>query len=88
MTAAVALLAKKEGKGALQPIHSTSLRRYLERWLARQPQHTPLLILRDAAAMSAIAAAVDYGITPKRATPGWEEVLSRAPSARPIADSA
>jgi hypothetical protein len=57
-----------------------------ERWLARQPQHTPLLIIRDAAAMSAIAAAVDYGITPKRATPGWEEVLSRAPSAGPMAD--
>jgi hypothetical protein len=27
--------------------------------------------------MSAIAAAVDYGITPKRAAPGWEEVLSK-----------
>ena len=27
--------------------------------------------------MSAIAAVVDYGVTPKRLTPGWEEVLSK-----------
>jgi hypothetical protein len=27
--------------------------------------------------MSAIAAIVDYGITPKRLTPGWELTLSR-----------
>ncbi|HJU18551.1 MAG TPA: hypothetical protein VJ770_19030 [Stellaceae bacterium] len=27
--------------------------------------------------MSAIAAAVDYGATPKRLTPGWELVLSK-----------
>jgi hypothetical protein len=27
--------------------------------------------------MSAIAAVVDYGITPKRLSPGWEEVLSK-----------
>jgi len=27
--------------------------------------------------MAAIAAAVDYGITPKRLTPGWELVLSK-----------
>src|SRR5215203_3122862 len=109
MTAALALLAKKEGKSALQPINSTShwlhgeeagsfkamdmshtavgfgthhlsalfWAAIFERWLANQPQRTPLLMLRDAAAMSAIAAAVDYGITPKRATPGWEEVLSK-----------
>jgi general stress protein 26 len=110
MTAALALLAKKEGKGALQPVNSTShwlhgeeagsframdmshtavgfgthhlsaifWAAIFERWLANQPQRTPLLMLRDAAAMSAIAAAVDYGITPKRATPGWEEVLSKS----------
>ena len=30
-----------------------------------------------ALAMSAIAAAVDYGATPKRFTPGWEFVLSK-----------
>ena len=33
--------------------------------------------LADAVVMSAIAAAVDYGPTPKRFTPGWELVLSR-----------
>jgi hypothetical protein len=27
--------------------------------------------------MSAIAAAIDYGATPKRLTPGWELVLSK-----------
>jgi len=27
--------------------------------------------------MSTIAAIIDYGITPKRFTPGWEEVLSK-----------
>src|SRR4051812_6130422 len=47
------------------------------RWLATRPRRTPLLLLRDAAAMSTIAALVDYGITPKRFTPGWEEVLSK-----------
>lgn len=33
-------------------------------------------LLRDAAVMSVIAAVVDYGLTPKRFTPGWENVLS------------
>ncbi len=27
--------------------------------------------------MAALAAAVDYGLTPRRLTPGWELVLSR-----------
>ncbi|MYZ48683.1 hypothetical protein [Propylenella binzhouense] len=46
-----------------------------EIWLAfRPPRSTPEL-LADVAAMSAIAAAVDYGLAPKRLTPGWEEVL-------------
>jgi hypothetical protein len=45
--------------------------------LANRRQPTAVAILRDAAVMSAIAAAVDYGITPKRLTPGWEEVLSK-----------
>jgi hypothetical protein len=27
--------------------------------------------------MSAIAAAIDYGVTPKQLTPGWELVLSK-----------
>lgn len=48
-----------------------------ELWLSRHVPRGPLPLLRDAMAMSAIAAAVDYGITPKRLTPGWELVLSR-----------
>jgi hypothetical protein len=34
--------------------------------------------LRDACAMSAIAAVVDYGLTPKRLTPGWELVYQKS----------
>ncbi len=107
-TAALALLARAEGKGALQPVNSTSHWRNGERaasfkeadlahtavgyathhaatvfwavifewWLgARRPGALPLM--RDAMALSAIAAAVDYGATPKRFTPGWEFVLSK-----------
>jgi hypothetical protein len=108
MTAALFLLAKKEGKGAVQPTNSTShwlhgeqagafrdadlshtaigygthhasalLWAFIfEEWLSTQPPRTSALMLRDASVMSAVAAAVDYGITPKRLTPGWEEVLS------------
>jgi hypothetical protein len=32
-------------------------------------------IVRDAAAVSVVAAIVDYGIVPRRLTPGWEEPL-------------
>jgi Pyridoxamine 5'-phosphate oxidase like len=109
MTAALALLARREGKRAIQPINSTShwlhgedagsVRKadlthtaigygthhasallwafIFEKWLSSQPPRTPLLMLRDASVMSGIAAAVDYGITPKRLTPGREEVLSK-----------
>ena len=106
---ALALLARAEGKGALQPVNSTShwlngeraaLRNdadivhtavgyathhaatvfwavIFERWIGpRRPLSAPLM-LRDALAMSVIAAAVDYGATPKRFTPGWEFVLSK-----------
>jgi hypothetical protein len=107
-TAALALLAKAEVKGALQPTNATShwlhgdeaarhheldaahtLLGYathhasaifwavpFEAWLAIRPPRTPVELLRDACAMSAIAAAVDYGATPKRLTPGWELVVS------------
>ena len=34
-------------------------------------------VVRDAAVTSAVAAAVDYTITPHRFTPGWELVLSK-----------
>jgi hypothetical protein len=48
-----------------------------EAWLALRPPRTPADLLRNACAMSAIAAAVDYGVTPKRLTPGWELVVSK-----------
>ena len=108
-TAVLALLARAEGKDALQPTNSTShwlhggqagafrqadvahtLIGYgthhasacfwafpFEAWLASRPPRTPLLMLRDASVIAAIAAAVDYGIVPKRLTPGWETVLSK-----------
>lgn len=47
-----------------------------ERWLQSRPPRSPGQMLIDAAGMSVIAAAVDYGLAPKRFTPGWEEVLS------------
>ncbi len=48
-----------------------------ERLLGRQRSRRPLPLVRDALGMSAFAAAVDYTITPKRFTPGWEFVLSK-----------
>ena len=48
-----------------------------EAWRVTRRPAAPLPMLRDALAMSAIAAAVDYGATPRRLTPGWELVLSR-----------
>ncbi len=48
----------------------------LELWLATQPARPPLMLLRDAAAVSVVAAVVDYGLVPKRLTPGWEDALS------------
>ena len=107
-TIALALLARAEGKGALQPVNSTShwmngeqaaswrsadlahtavgyathhaatvfWAVLFERWLG-VPRPAALPLVRDALAMSAVAAAVDYGATPKRFTPGWEFVLSK-----------
>jgi hypothetical protein len=48
-----------------------------EVWLASHPPRSSIELLRDAAAMSAIAGIVDYGITPKRLTPGWELTLTK-----------
>jgi len=108
-TAALALLARAEGKSAFQPTNATShwlhgdsaashpepdaahtLVGYathhastlfwampFEVWLAARPPRTTAELLRDACTMSAIAAAIDYGVTPKRLTPGWELVLSK-----------
>jgi hypothetical protein len=46
-------------------------------FLASWPPRTPLRMLRDAAIMGAVAGVVDYGIVPKRLTPGWEMALSK-----------
>ena len=48
-----------------------------EAWIAARPPRTAATLLRDACAMSAIAAVIDYGVTPRRLTPGWELVLSK-----------
>jgi hypothetical protein len=108
-SAALAALAKMEGKGALQPTNATShwlqgdeaaqvdaadaghtlvgfathhasaifWAAPFEAWLAANPPRSLWGLLRDAAVMSGIAAAVDYGATPQRFTPGWELVLSK-----------
>jgi len=48
-----------------------------EAWLAARPPRSTGELFRDAAVMAGIAATVDYGLVPKRLTPGWEEVLSK-----------
>ena len=48
-----------------------------ERWVARRRPLSPASMAAHALALSAFAAAVDYGATPKRFTPGWELVLSK-----------
>lgn len=106
--AALALLARSEGKSGLQPINATSHWLHGEKaaacdgldarhtligfathcasavfwalpfefWRARR-RPTAAGALRGACMTSAIAAAVDYGPTPKRFTPGWELVLGK-----------
>jgi hypothetical protein len=46
-------------------------------WLASRPPRSPVQMVRDSAVMAAVAAAVDYGLVPRRLTPGWELVLSK-----------
>jgi hypothetical protein len=107
--AALALLAKAEGKGAVQPINATSHWLHGEKaaecnrldarhtlvgfathyasavfwalpfefWRARRRRPAAGALLRGACVTSAIAAAIDYGVTPKRLTPGWELVLGK-----------
>ena len=48
-----------------------------EEWLERRPARDAAGLVGDALLMSAVAAVVNYGATPKRFTPGWEFVLSR-----------
>jgi hypothetical protein len=50
---------------------------FYHRWLAAERERTTATIVRDAAMMTAIAAFVDYQLTPKRFTPGFEAHLSR-----------
>jgi hypothetical protein len=44
---------------------------------ARDPNTDPLSIARDATLVSAVAAAIDYGVLPRRLRPGWEIVLPK-----------
>ena len=108
-TLALALLARAEGKGALQPVNSTSHWLHGERaalvtradlahtgvgyathhaatvfwavlfewWTGRRRGGAALPLLQDALAVSALAAMVDYTVTPRRFTPGWEFVVSK-----------
>lgn len=48
-----------------------------EFWRARHRSRSTGALLRDACVTSAVAAAVDYSVTPKRFTPGWELVLGK-----------
>ncbi len=48
-----------------------------EGWIAARRPLAVRSMLRDAVAMSAFAAVVDYKATPRRFTPGWEFVLSK-----------
>ncbi|CAA0096680.1 Uncharacterised protein [Starkeya nomas] len=102
---ALALLARSEGRHAVQPVNSTShwflgeaaghsraidLKHTLggfathhaasvfwamvfEALQRLRPNKAPL---GDAVAVSALAALVDYGVVPKRLTPGWEKVVT------------
>ncbi|MBS7700096.1 MAG: hypothetical protein KF792_11075 [Chelatococcus sp.] len=104
-TAVLALLARIEGRDAVEPVNSTShwyhgetagsVRRLdtshtllgfvthhsasvfwasiFQLWRRFRPGRPALI---DAAGVSALAALVDYGIVPKRLTPGWEKVVS------------
>lgn len=48
-----------------------------EFWRAKRRPPSAGTLLRGACITSAVAAAVDYGVTPKRFTPGWELVLGK-----------
>lgn len=49
----------------------------LEYWLSRSARPTAKDIVRHAALTTALAAFVDYGLTPARLRPGFEQHLSR-----------
>lgn len=48
-----------------------------EAWLASHPPRSNIELMRNASVMAVVAAIVDYGIVPKRLTPGWELTLSQ-----------
>jgi hypothetical protein len=48
-----------------------------EAWLASHPPRSNVELMRNAFVVAAAAAIVDYGIVPKRLTPGWELTLSQ-----------
>ena len=48
-----------------------------EGWVGARPVTGKGEVVARALAVSALAAVVDYAITPKRFTPGWEYVLSK-----------
>jgi hypothetical protein len=104
-SAALSLLARLEGRSAIQPVNSTShwywgdaagRSRRIDAphtvvgfvthhgaslfWacayelLRRHPHKRPAA--GDAAAVTALAAVVDYAVVPKRLRPGWEKVVS------------
>jgi len=45
-------------------------------WLARRHRRSPAEVATDAAVTAGVAAAVDYGLVPRRLTPGWEHAVS------------
>jgi hypothetical protein len=49
----------------------------MEAILSTRKNVSPSEIALTAVGVSVLAAAVDYGITPKRFTPGWEDVLTK-----------
>ena len=101
------LLAKAEGKDAVQPVNATSHWFHGEKaWAVKEfdlehtgtgyvthhaanvfwallfetlqstaPDPGPGKVIRDAALVATIAAVIDYGLVPKRLTPGWEGPL-------------
>jgi hypothetical protein len=50
---------------------------FYERWLGKEPRRNLATIVTNAALVTGLAAFVDYQLTPKRLTPGFEAHLSR-----------
>lgn len=46
-------------------------------FLSSRPPRRPVAMVRDASMAGVIAGLVDYGLVPKRLTPGWELALSK-----------